>query len=234
MASLSEKHRELVHEKGKLVEQMRVLLTKQEGDEGEDTGSQFDALNTLLATLDARITRIEAAMAAEAALATDAPGGDDDGDTEEAGLQGNLHRRLHSQRTPARAKRDPNKGIKNKLGIQAARFAVGVLWARLNHQTFDKAAEFCDTRFGDDEVTRQVKALVSNVTGEGGALIPQDFLADLIELLRANTVVRGAGPFEVGMPMGNLTIPRPRWRCNGVIPGMSLTISPCRKSASMT
>jgi HK97 family phage major capsid protein len=46
------------------------------------------------------------------------------------------------------------------------------------------------------------------VTGEGGALIPQDFMADLIELLRANTAVRGASPMEVGMPMGNLTIPR--------------------------
>lgn len=207
--TLSEKHRELVHKKGQIVEQMRVLLTKQEGDEGgEDSGSQFDALQTMLATLDARITQIEAAMAAEAAIATDAPGGDGNGDTEEAALSGTLHRRLHGQRTPAKPKRDPNKGIRNTVGIQAARFAVGVMWARLNHQSFDKAAEFVDTRFGDDEVTRQVKALVSNVTGEGGALIPQDFLADLIELLRANTVVRGAGPMEVGMPMGNLTIPR--------------------------
>jgi HK97 family phage major capsid protein len=210
MASLSEKHRELVHEKGKLVDKMRVLLTKQEGEEGDDTGSQFDALNTLLATLDARITRIEAAMAAEAALATDSPGDPGDGsDTEEAAMSGTIHRRFHSAaRVPARAKRDPNKGIKNKLGIQAARFAVGVLWARLNHESFDKAAEFCDNRFGDDEVTRYVKALNSSITGEGGALIPQDFLADLIELLRANTVVRGSGPMEVGMPMGNLTIPR--------------------------
>jgi HK97 family phage major capsid protein len=209
MASLSEKHRELVHEKGKLVEQMKALLTKQEGEEGDDTGSQFDALNTLLATLDARITRIEAAMAAEAALATDTPGdAGEGGDTEEAAMSDSIHRRFHSARTPARAKRDPNKGIRVKEGIQAARFAVGVLWARLNKQTFDKAAEFVDHRFGDDEVTRQVKALVSNITGEGGALIPQDFLADLIELLRSNTVVRGAGPMEVGMPMGNLTIPR--------------------------
>lgn len=208
MATLSQKHRELVHEKGKLVKQMSALLTKQEGEEGEDTGSQFDALNTLLATLDARITRIEAAMAAEAALATDTPGEGEDTDTEEAAMAGTISRRFHGQRTAARAKRDPNKGIKVKEGIQAARFAVGVLWARLNHQSFDKAAEFVDTRFGDDEVTRQVKALNSTVTGEGGALIPQDFLADLIELLRANTAVRGAGPMEVGMPMGNMTIPR--------------------------
>src|SRR4029077_17390633 len=43
---------------------------------------------------------------------------------------------------------------------------------------------------------------------EGGALIPQDFMADLIELLRAACVVRAASPMTVGMPMGNMTIPR--------------------------
>lgn len=218
MSTLSEKHRELVHQKGKIVEDMRVLLLKQdgddEGDSGDGGGSAFDALSTALATLDARITRVEAAMAAEAALATDTPGdgeGDkanDDDDDEEKGMH--ISRRFQSlpQRTAARAKRDPNKGLKEVRGVQAARFAIGIVWARLNHQTLDKAAEFVDNRFGDDEVVRQIKALNSSVTGEGGALIPQDFLADLIELLRANTVVRGAGPMEVGMPMGNLTIPR--------------------------
>ena len=33
-------------------------------------------------------------------------------------------------------------------------------------------------------------------------------MAELIELLRANVVVRGAGPMTVQMPMGNLTLPR--------------------------
>jgi HK97 family phage major capsid protein len=77
--------------------------------------------------------------------------------------------------------------------------------ATFNRVSMEKAAEFVTTRFGDDLVAR---ALNSGITGEGGALIPQDFMADLIELLRAMTAVRGAGPMEVGMPMGNLTIPR--------------------------
>ena len=79
MPSLSEMHREAVHKKGQLVTQMRDLLAKQDGDEGGDSGSQFDALQTLLATLDARLTNIEAAMAAEAAIATDTPGEDGGG-----------------------------------------------------------------------------------------------------------------------------------------------------------
>ncbi|HYM23193.1 MAG TPA: phage major capsid protein [Vicinamibacterales bacterium] len=205
--SLSEMHREAVHKKGQIVEQMRELLAKQDGEEGGDEGggSQFDALQTMLATLDARITQIESAMAAEAAIATEEPG-EADG---EGNMDVNMRRQFHTlPRAAARPKRDPNKGLKDTRGIQAARFAIGVVWSRLNHQSWDKAAEFVDNRFGDDDVTRFVKALNGTVTGEGGALIPQDFLADLIELLRANTVVRGAGPMEVGMPMGNITIPR--------------------------
>jgi len=207
MVTLSEKHRQLVHDKGKLVEQMKALLLKQEGDEGgegDDTGSQFDALNTLLATLDARITRIEAAMAAEAALATDVPGGDDT-DQEEAALSGTIHRRFHSGRVPATAKRDRFRGIKEQRGIEMTRLAIGMMWARLTNNTIDKAAEFVGNRFGDDVVAR---ALNAGITGEGGALIPQDFLASMIELLRAQTVVRGSSATELGMPMGNLTVPR--------------------------
>ena len=215
MATLSEKHRELVHQKGKLVEDMRTLLLKQDDEGGgEDQGSTFDALSTSLATLDARITRIEAAMAAEAALATETPGnGDGDGedkasdddDEEEKGMH-TIHRRFHSAaRAKAQPKRDPFVGIKDTRGIRATRWLLGHAHARYHKVSMEKAAEFVATRFGDDLVAR---ALNAGITGEGGALIPQDFLADLIELLRANTVVRGSGPMEVGMPMGNLTIPR--------------------------
>ena len=216
--SLSEMHREAVHKKGQIVEQMRDALAKQDGeDSGDAGGSQFDALQTMLATLDARITQIESAMAAEAAIATEEPGeadgegkANDDDDEEEKRMAPNMRRQFHTlqPRAAARPKRDPNKGLKDKRGVQAARFALGVLWARIYHEDWDRTAERLDKRFGDDEVVRAVKALNTTVTGEGGALIPQDFLADLIELLRANTVVRGAGPMELGMPYGNITIPR--------------------------
>ncbi|MGA7055334.1 MAG: phage major capsid protein, partial [Mycobacterium sp.] len=82
---------------------------------------------------------------------------------------------------------------------------LGIAYRSRQHCTWDAAATWAENRFGDSDVA---KALNSSITGEGGALIPQDFLADLIELLRANTVVRGSGPMTVGMPMGNLTIPR--------------------------
>ena len=93
-------------------------------------------------------------------------------------------------------------------GFRVARFMIGLVHVKWSGMA--KAAEFLDNAFHDDDVTKWFaeKALNYSVVAEGGALIPQDFVAELIELLRANVVVRGAGPMTVQMPMGNLTIPR--------------------------
>jgi HK97 family phage major capsid protein len=209
MSSFDKKHRELLQQKKITLEKIVSVARKQAEDEGgEDEGEANGALAELrvrLADLESRITACEEAMRAEAALITanDSTEEDEEGDKSMSGVQ---TRRFGTERTtPAQPKRDPFRNIRDKRGIQAARYAFGLIWARFHHASMEKAAEFVANRFQDDEVA---KALNGSVTGEGGALIPQDFLADLIELLRANTVVRKAGPMEVGMPMGNLTIPR--------------------------
>lgn len=212
MSGLSEKHRELKRRRAEVVEKMGAIV-KQDSDEtplDESQTSTFDDLAATLATIDQRLQRIAAAMQAAAEGAQEMDDGDDDDDTEEAALHGATQRsasfRVQGNAvTPARVRRDPDAGLKDKRGVKAARYVLGLLHARYNKVSMTKAAEFISTRFGDDIVAR---ALNSVVTGEGGALIPQDFMADLIELLRASTAVRGANPMEVGMPMGNLTIPR--------------------------
>lgn len=202
--TMTERLHDLKRRRAELVAEMQKIV-KQEDDlpEGEslpdETASRFEELRSALSELDARITRVEAAMAAEAALATEEPGGaEPDG---EAAMRGSLNRGGFRARAGASARPVPKKGP----GLQAARFVVGLLYARYTKVSMEKAAEFISNRFGDDVVAR---ALNYTVTGEGGALIPQDFLADLIELLRARTAVRGSDPMTVGMPMGNLTIPR--------------------------
>jgi HK97 family phage major capsid protein len=211
MAGLSEKHRDLKRRRAEIVEKMGAIVHKDTDETPiDEAGSTtFDELSAALAAIDQRLQRVAAAMTAAAEGATDA-NGDDDSDTEADDDDKNLARggfrvRSGAEKVPARAKRDPDAGLKDKRGIKASRYVLGLLHARFHHVGMDKAAEFVSTRFGDDIVAR---ALNSGVTGEGGALIPQDFMADLIELLRASTAVRGANPMEVGMPMGNLTIPR--------------------------
>ena len=61
-------------------------------------------------------------------------------------------------------------------------------------------------RFGDGEDSPAVKLLVIGTPTSGGYLNPEVVSDDFIELLRPHSVVRSAGPIEVPMPMGNLTL----------------------------
>jgi HK97 family phage major capsid protein len=210
MAGLSEKHRELKRRRAEIVSKMGAIV-KEDSDDTPLTSEEsttFDELASALAAIDQRLQRVAAAMQAAAEGAQDADGegdGDGEGGDDDKSLKRGSFRVRSGDKAPAQAKRDPDAGLKDKRGVKAARYVLGLLHARYNKVSMEKAAEFVSNRFGDDIVAR---ALNGSVTGEGGALIPQDFMADLIELLRAMTAVRGAGPMEVGMPMGNLTIPR--------------------------
>ncbi|HEY2162475.1 MAG TPA: phage major capsid protein, partial [Gemmatimonadaceae bacterium] len=210
MAGLSEKHRELKRRRAEVVAKMGDLVKQDDGDTPltDEESTTFDQLASALAAIDQRLQRVAAAMQAAAEGATDASEDDDD-DTEEAAMHDTARRsasfRVGVAKAPARAKPDPNAGLKETRGVKAARYVLGLMHARFHKVGLEKSAEWVSNRIGDDMVAR---ALNAGTTGEGGALIPQDFMADLIELLRASTAVRGASPMEVGMPMGNLTIPR--------------------------
>lgn len=216
MSGLSEKHRELKRRRAAIVEKMGALVQKEDDEdkplEDEDKNT-FDQLAESLAAIDARLRNVAAAMQAAAEGAQDANGDEDD--NEEAAMQGitpknDSFRVRPGDKAPAKAKRDPFHGIRDQRGVRATRYLLGLAHAHLNRVSIERAAEFVTNRFGDELVARELvnRALNSGITGEGGALIPQDFMADLIELLRAWTAVRGASPMEVGMPHGNLTIPR--------------------------
>ena len=227
------KFREKLHElqrkrAAKRAELTAFMADKDNGDEpmSGDDQSQFEQIMAELQELEGRIDRCERAIAASAPDEDDdqqrAEGDDDDDngngdddddddDDDEKRLRRVVTRRdrgLSSvtglvarggMRVWARPK---GHGVRGK-GFQVARFMIGVMHAKWNGR--EKAMEFIQNRFGDDDV---VKALNYSVVAEGGALIPQDFMAEMIELLRANVVFRNAGPMTVQMPMGNLTIPR--------------------------
>ena len=205
---MAEHLHELRRRRAELVAQMEKVV-KDEDDNNlpaDEAATAFAALEVALAALDGRIARVEAALAAAAASAN---GNGDDDDDEETSLHGSLNkggfRYNPNARVPATARSSPRYTPKDPRGIQMARYVLGLGFRAFNKASWSEAAQFIEQRFGDAEVA---KALNSSITGEGGALIPQDFLADLIELLRANTVIRGSSPMTVGMPMGNLTIPR--------------------------
>jgi HK97 family phage major capsid protein len=221
MKQFREKLHELQRKRTLKRAELAEWMAKQDDGEeptSDDEKNRFDQIMAELQELEDRIGRCETAISgsapddeeAEGSKAED-NGGDSDDDEDDDDNDKRFRRRGVSSTTGiiarggarvwATPKRSPYGG--NPKGFRVARFMIGLL-----HQKWygrDKALEFIDNRFHDDLVTR---ALNYSVVAEGGALIPQDFMAEMIELLRANVVVREAGPMTVQMPMGNLTIPR--------------------------
>jgi HK97 family phage major capsid protein len=216
---IREKLHELQRARAAKRAELEAFMTKQDDDAPPAADDGYEQIMAELQELESRIDRCERAISASAPdddepKAEDDNGGNDDdngGNNDDDDEEKRFRRRGVSSTTGliarggarvwATPKRSPYGGTQK--GFRVARFMIGLV-----HQKWyghDKAVEFIDNRFHDSLVTR---ALNYSVVAEGGALIPQDFMAELIELLRANVVVREAGPMTVQMPMGNLTIPR--------------------------
>jgi HK97 family phage major capsid protein len=67
------------------------------------------------------------------------------------------------------------------------------------------AMRSCKSLYGDSHPV--TKALGEGSGPTGGFMVPPDYMPDVIELLRANAVVRKAGPRSLPMPHGTMTIP---------------------------
>ena len=220
LAAERDRLHELKHQKVQKLEELQAWLKQDEdrpaGEPLSTDGQQaYDDLKDAIADIEGRIQRLETLMMASApddAKAEDSDDDkpkdkpdDDDDDKRFGPYDGKGIASMHGMITPGGVRvyaRPKSHGVQGQ-GFQIARFMIGILHAKWNGR--EKACEFIQNRFGDDMVTR---ALNLSVVSEGGALIPQDFMSELIELLRANVVVRAAGPTSITMPMGNLTIPR--------------------------
>ena len=84
-------------------------------------------------------------------------------------------------------------------------FVAAMLYARRHNTTRRKAAQWAEERLWNPSVA---KALNTTGSSTGGAIVPQAFSTEIIELLRAETVIRRCQPVTMEMPSGNLTIPR--------------------------
>ena len=69
----------------------------------------------------------------------------------------------------------------------------------------EKAQAWAKKHWDDENV---VKALAAGDAVSGGFLIPEQYSADIIELLRAVAIVRKLNPIQIPMPMGTLTLPK--------------------------
>jgi HK97 family phage major capsid protein len=198
MPTERDKLHELKRKQKQLKAEYKAICAKEadlpDGEEmPADDKTRLDDIERELTAMAGRIERLERVIELEADEAGDAGNGEgEDGERAAGGMT-----TRETRFAEAKAFYPDQKGWK------AARFVIGCLHAK--QYGFERAARYVEQNFGDKEVA---KALNTAGTSTGGALIPQAFLPDLIELLRARVVIRELGPTIVPMPTGNLTIPR--------------------------
>jgi len=178
---------------------------KADNDEMSQCMSQISAL-------DQRIERIEGLLDIEAnSIENDNDNVDpENDDPEERSFQGQIRRGAGdtsraSQRQNFRKGFHLDPAIRRKMapGDNFIHFLLSVGHAK--RFGVEAAKGFAQKTLGNADV---VKALAAGGQSTGGALIPQQFVADLIELLRAEVVVRKLGARSMDMAYGNMTIPR--------------------------
>lgn len=92
---------------------------------------------------------------------------------------------------------------KSKRGFGAARFVRALAFGRGDT---DKAVYFAKKSWDDPLGEAVCKALTAGDFTAAGAIVPPEFVSEIIDLLRARSVVRAAGPRTLPMPNGTLTL----------------------------
>jgi HK97 family phage major capsid protein len=194
MPTIREKKHELQRAKAALVAEYKSLAMKADDERKPEDATRFDSLEASIKDHDERIAKCERALEM---------GGDEGGGSDGGGGGESDPKSFNGDGTPRRVAASAKPAPKQGKGLKAARFAVGQMMLRGNSRS--DVANFISSNFHDDDVA---KALNTTGISTGGALIPQAFSSEIIELLRAETVIRSSDPTIVEMPMGNLTIPR--------------------------
>lgn len=100
-------------------------------------------------------------------------------------------------------KRREHDGTQNTNGIGLARFVRAAAFGRGDVQ---RAQYFCEKVWDDSLGSAVSKALEVGDLTAGGALVPPEYAAELVELLRPRSVVRAAGARVLPMNQGSLTL----------------------------
>ncbi|MBR1869009.1 MAG: phage major capsid protein [Bacteroidales bacterium] len=87
-------------------------------------------------------------------------------------------------------------------------FGRAVKCINASHGDMERAAHTADRKFNDKEMAREFKALTATSPSDGGYLVPEVYSNEIIELLYPSTVIYELGARRLGMPNGNLNIPK--------------------------
>ena len=167
--------------------------------------AKVDALEAEADSLDARVTLLEQLQADDATSAQEPDQVVNPGADVAASFVAGLQKMFGHNQGPRMTPHGLGEPARHdKAGYSVARMMIGKAWVKMG-MTYPAAAAEIERRFGDKGVA---KALNTAGVATGGALIPQNYFAEIIDLLRAEAVVRKMQPEFRDMPSGNMTQPR--------------------------
>lgn len=184
---MQERVADLLKQRGVAFDKFEALATKTTLSVEEN--AEYEVAKRAVDELDAAITRAKELQERAAATARPIAGQD---------------------RVPAAAETDPYlsdeaaaaRGIETKKGL-----IVGAMMRMVGRASaeFAPPAKIAAAQYGENHpVTR---ALIVGTGPSGGFIVPPDYMAEIIELLRPKAQVRGAGPRVIPMPRGTMRIP---------------------------
>lgn len=188
-----------------LLREYKALALREADAEGglpEADMNRLDELEAAIAAfkipdLEKRVARLETAMGIEIE-ATDLGADEADPGTDDVDRGGTAGRTRGHRLFPEAVK----KLEKGAMVASSIRFLVRAGGNLMNAATLAER----DEHFGARHPTTRA-LMISSATG-GGLIVPPDYVAEIIEIQRARTVVRAANPRIIPMPRGTMQMPR--------------------------
>jgi len=182
---MTQKVATLLAERGAKADQLTALATNAKGALVGDELASFNTLKADIESIDAQVIQIKDAEAISAKSAIPVAG-------------------QRAASVPATPKTEDDKVVRSRV--------VGGLIKMIGATkgNYTASLETSKNLYGESHpVTDAIgKALSTSGGTTGGFLVPQDYVADVIELLRPATVVRKSGPRILPMPRGTLAVPK--------------------------
>lgn len=120
--------------------------------------------------------------------------------------------------------------IEQMTGPERSKYAYGMFGRAVkcinaSNGDVERAAYAAEHKFDDKEMAHEFKALSASVPADGGYLVPEVYANEIIELLYPATIIYSLGARRLGMPNGNLNIPKIKTGSRALFTGESRAIS---------
>ena len=187
---------ELQKQRHEKVQAMEALVNDADAEKRDLNATEIDAYNTLKGEVEGLLTRITRLKEVEALMQQTLTKVNESTGTQQAG------RGVIGQTMPVDITAGTQQPIERKPGEAFGRL-VRCLTAKRG--IIELAARYAEDSLNDPEIAH---ALAAGTADSGGYIVPENYAAEVIELLRPASVVRSLGPLAWPLQNGNARVPK--------------------------